>query len=350
VPTIADVARAAGVGLGTASRALSGGALVAPSTRARVLAAAERLGYRANPIARAFARRRTHTVEVLVPLLSAHMYVEILRGIEQALAATSYTLVIRTIEHPTDRARVFEACCGQDRADGVLIVGLRPPEKLVQRLVRSSQPTVLVECEHPELPSVVLDYAAAADAAVRHCVKLGHRRIGLIDRDDDPFEASSDTQRRQGFRSAMAAVGAEVPEDYECSAALSPQAGAAAVDGLLELPEPPTAVIVASDVQAVGALEAARRRGVRVPEDLSVVGNHDIELAEYLGLTTLRAPIRELGRRAAELLLRALNGGGPLEPQIVRLPMELVVRTTCSPPGQPSPSASARGAAEDASR
>jgi DNA-binding LacI/PurR family transcriptional regulator len=137
----------------------------------------------------------------------------------------------------------------------------------------------------------------------------------------------------------MTDAGLGVADGLECSTALTPQAGAEAVNTLLDLPEPPTAVIVASDVQAIGALEAARRRGLRVPEDLSVVGTHDIELAEYLGLTTVRAPIRELGRRGAELLLSALEGGAPLEPSVVRVPMQLLVRTTCSPPGEASPSA-----------
>jgi DNA-binding LacI/PurR family transcriptional regulator len=310
---------------------------VAPQTRARVLAAAERLGYRPNPVARAFARRRTHTIEVVVPLLSAYVYVEILRGIEQALSDSNYTLVIRTIEHAADRARTFEVCCDPDRADGVLIVGLRPPDAVVQRLGRSRLPVVLVESEHPDLPSVVLDYEAAAAAAVRHCVALGHQRIGLIDRDDDPLNPTPDSRRRDGYRSEMQAAGLDVPNGYECTTPMTPQAGAEAVVDLLALSDPPTAVIVASDVQAIGALEAARRRGVRVPEDLSVVGNHDIELAEYLGLTTVRAPIRELGRRGAELLLGALDGSTALEPRAIRLPMQLVVRTTCSPPGQPSP-------------
>jgi LacI family transcriptional regulator len=259
MPTIADVARAAGVGLGTASRALSGGGLVAPQTRARVLAVAERLGYRPNPVARAFARRRTHTVEVVVPLLSAFVYVEILRGIEHALSGSNYTLVIRTIEHGADQARIFDVCCGPDRADGVLIVGLRPPDAVVQRMVRSRLPAVLIESEHPDLPSVVLDDAAAASAAVRHCVALGHRRIGFIDRSDDPFDPTADSRRRNGYRSGMQTAGLDVPNGYECTTAMTPHAGAEAIADLLALPEPPTAVVVGSDVQAIGALEAARR-------------------------------------------------------------------------------------------
>ena len=331
-PTIEDVARLAGVGLGTASRALSDRPGVAPATRQRVLAAAERLGYRPSAVARAFSRRRTHTLELLVPLFTRPFFVEVLRGVEAALADTDYALVLRTVERARDRDQVFAACCLPGRADGVLIVCMQPTARLVERLGDTGLPVVLVDVEHPGLASVVVDHAAGAALAVRHCIELGHQRIALIDRPQDPFGPVALSPRQHGYRTALVEAGLDRPAAYERVVAFSPEAGAAALAELLALPRPPTAVVAGSDTQAIGMLEAARKHGLRVPEDLSIVGYNDIELAPFLGLTTVRVPMQALGRQGAAVLLDALDRPGP-PPPTIRLPTELVVRQTCAPPG-----------------
>ena len=137
-PTLVDVAREAGVGLATASRALSGHPSVAAGTRQRVLEAAERLGYRPNLVARAFSQQRTHTLEAIVPLVTHYLYVEVLRGVEVALADTDYSLVIRTVERQDDRERAFAACCLPGRADGALVVSMGPPDDFVERLAAAA--------------------------------------------------------------------------------------------------------------------------------------------------------------------------------------------------------------------
>src|SRR5579859_106153 len=172
MPTIHEVARAAGVGVGTASRALSGNQHVTYATRARVRAAAERLGFRPSPIARAFSRGRTQTLEVVVPLITRHFYVEVLRGIEGALAATDYSLLIRTIER------------------------------------RAS---------------------AAAASAVRHLLERGHRRIALVDHAEDPFTPVCPDERHRGYRRALAEAGLAERPDYERVTDFSPEARAAAM-------------------------------------------------------------------------------------------------------------------------
>jgi DNA-binding LacI/PurR family transcriptional regulator len=327
VATIQDVAREAGVGLGTASRALSGNPHVADATRARVRAAAERLGFRPSAIARAFSRGRTQTLEVVVPLLTPYFYVEVLRGIEQALANSEYTLLIRTIERRADRDRVLREKNLRRRVDGVLLVSLSPTRELIGRVARAALPLVLVDAHDPRLPGVAVDHAAAAAGAVRHLLGLGHRRIALVDHLEDPFAPVYPDARHRGYRAALAEAGLRPRPTYERVAAFSPEGGAAALRALLELRQPPTAVFAGSDTQALGVLEAARQAGRRVPEDLAVVGYNDIELAAYLGLTTVHVPMRELGRRGVELLLAAIERPeAPLEH--VRLPAELVVRET----------------------
>src|SRR5919204_1932742 len=323
--TIHEVARAAGVGSGTASRAISGNPHVADETRARVRAVAERLGFRPSPIARAFSRGRTQTVEVVVPLITQHFFVEVLRGIESALQETEYALLIRTIERRADRARVLRDQDLRRRVDGALLVSLNPTRGLVRRVTEAALPLVLVDAEQPRLSSVAVDHAAAAASAVRHLLGLGHRRIALIDHAEDPFAPVWPDARHRGYRLALAEAGVPPRSEYERVTDWGPEAGAAAAAELLALAEPPTAVFAGSDSQALGVLEAARQARRRVPEDLAVVGYNDIEVATYLGLTTVRVPMRELGRRGVELLLRVIDQ--PETPPVqVRLPAELVIR------------------------
>jgi DNA-binding LacI/PurR family transcriptional regulator len=325
MPTIREVARAAGVGVGTASRALSGNPHVTEATRARVHAAATRLGFRPSPIARAFSRGRTQTLEVVVPLLTQHFFVEVLRGIESALQQTEYALLIRTIERRADRDRVLREHDPRRRVDGALLISLNPTRGLVSRVTDAALPLVLVDAEHPRLSSVSVDHAAAAAAAVRHLLSLGHRRVALINHAEDPFAPVWPDARHRGYRLALAEAGVPPRPEYERLTDWGPEASAVAAAALLALPEPPTAIFAGSDSQALGVLEAARRARRRVPEDLAVVGYNDIEVAAHLGLTTIRIPMRELGRRGVELLLRGIDQP-EAPPEQVRLPAELVVR------------------------
>jgi DNA-binding LacI/PurR family transcriptional regulator len=331
--TIHDVAREAGVGIGTVSRALSGNPHVTDATRAHVLEVAEDLGFRPNPIARAFSRGRTHTLEIIVPLFTRDFYIEVLRGIEEAIAATDYTLLVQTIERATDRDRLIRRRRVPGRVDGTLLVSLRPTRTLIERFADAKTPVVLADVEYARLPGVSINHEAAAMIAVRHLLDLRHRRIALIDHPEDPFLPVDPHSRHRGYRNALTAAGLSHRLDYERLTDDTPHAGAAAMQALLACPEPPTAVFAGSDNQAVGALDVIRQHGLRVPEDLSVVGYNDIELAPYLGLTTMRVPMRELGSIGIQMLLEMLDD--PRTPtEHRRLPSKLVVRrTTAAAPG-----------------
>lgn len=331
MPTIREVAREAGVGVGTASRALSGNPHVADATRARVRAAAERLGFRPSPIARAFSRGRTQTLEVVVPLITQHFFVEVLRGIEGALRDTEYALLIHTIERRADRDRLLRDHDLRRRVDGALLVSLNPTPALIRRIAEAALPCVLIDAEHPRLPSVAVDHASAAGTAVRHLLKLGHRRIALVDHAEDPFAPVWPDARHRGYRLALAEAGLPPRAEYERLTDWVPEAGAAAAAELLALADPPTAIFAGSDSQAMGVLDAARQARRRVPEDLAVVGYNDVEVAAYLGLTTVHVPMRELGRRGVELLLRRVEQP-ETPPEQVRLGAELVIRRSSVPP------------------
>ncbi len=330
MPTIRDVARVAGVGIGTVSRVLSADPHVAPETRARVQAAIDQLGYRSSPVARALRQGRSLTLDVVVPLFTRHFYVEVLRGLAAAVVDSPYALVIRTIERPGDRDRAFAACGTPGGADGVVIVSVTPPPGVLERLGAAQVPLVLVDNTQPGVISVSVDYYAGATVAVQHLLALGHRRIALIDRRADPFAFQDPGERQAGYRQALQVAGLPLQPAYEVVTDYSPEAGQASLAPLLALPDPPTAVLVGSDSQALGVLAAARALGVRVPEDLSVVGYNDIEIAPYLGLTTVRVPMAEMGRQGGERLLQQLDRAAP-PPTSVVLPADLIVRATTGP-------------------
>jgi DNA-binding LacI/PurR family transcriptional regulator len=335
-PTIRDVAREAGVGVATVSRVLAGGALVADETRRRVLETIERLGYRPNASARALARgaAATQTVEVIVPLLTRYYYFEVLSGVVAALADTAYCLNLRVLERPADRERAFAEADRRGHPDGLVILRVSPTDDLVARLELARVPAVVVDASHPGLPGVGVDHRVNAAAMTAHLLALGHRRIALVDRGDDPFDGHVLAGRRQGYRAALDRAGIAHRPEYEQAAAWSVDGAASALDALLALPEPPTAVVAGSDTQAIGVLEHARRRGRSVPGDLSVCGYGDVEPARYLGLTTVRVPMRGMGERGTRMLLDTIDGRGASGHEV--LASEVVVRSTC---GAPNPGA-----------
>jgi DNA-binding LacI/PurR family transcriptional regulator len=191
-------------------------------------------------------------------------------------------------------------------------------------------PLVLVDAEQSSVSSVSVDHEAAAALAVRHLIDLGHERIALVGRAEDLFMSDAPDARQRGYRAALQEAGIRLRPEYQRTSEFSPEAGAAAMDRLLALKTPPTAVFCASDSQALGVLEMLRQRGRSVPDDIAVVGYNDVEFAEYLGLSSVRIPMRAMGERGAELLLRAIEQP-ERPPEHVRLPVDLVPRRTSGP-------------------
>jgi DNA-binding LacI/PurR family transcriptional regulator len=332
VVTIRDVARQAGVGLGTVSRVLNNSPRVSEATRQRVLDVIAELDYSPNPIARRLSLGRTLTIAAIVPFFTRHSPIERLRGIESALVESEYDLIVFNVETPERRDACFCDVPRRERVDGVLIISLAPYDRDVARFTQTGVPVVLVDAKHPALHRAITDDIAGGQLATRHLLDLGHRRIGYIsDPLDSPFNFTSSRDRYQGYRQALQAAGLPFRPDYHQQGEHGRYEARRMAAALLALSEPPTAMFVSSDTQALGALEAARDAGLDVPHDLSVVGYDDVEMAEYLGLTTIRQQLFESGVRGVELLLEALALAPP-EPVCDILPVELVVRGTTAPP------------------
>ncbi len=329
--TIRDVAREAGVSPGTVSRALNRSGLVKKETRERILEVVEALDYRPNIIARRLSTGRTLTLKVFVPYFTRPSVTERLNGVVSALADTEYDLIIHNVATPAQRRTCFEMLPRPDEVDGALIISLTPTGEEVKALRDIEVPIVFVDVNQPDLAmfsQVGVDDVAGGRSATEYLIALGHRRIGFIgDEVNDVFNFTSSEDRHLGYVQALDAAGIPVRDAYYSKDTHGRTQGRAQAAALLSLPEPPTAIFAASDTQAVGALQAAEDLGVRVPEDLSVIGYDDIELAEIMQLSTIRQLLKESGQLGVELLLKRLKD--PQAPPVHRmLPTKRIERRT----------------------
>src|SRR5215471_18557260 len=328
--TITDVAARAGVGVATVSRVLNARGGVRPATQQRVVDAIQALNYRPSSLARGLSLQRTMVVAALLPWFTNPSAVQRVRGIVDGLSGSHYDLMVFDIESEDRQRRAFELFDRGDRADGLLVVSTLPPEAEVDRIRDAAIPCVLIDAVHSSFPSIAVDDVAGGEIATRHLVELGHRRVALIGDPPPEFRFDWSRDRTRGYERGLAAAGIEVRADYVREGTRLPHVARAVATELLSLPERPTAVFAASDTQAIGVLEAARALGVSVPGELSVVGFDDIEVAAYVGLTTVRQPLVESGRRGAKILLDVL-AGRQIAPLRELLPLELVVRSTTGP-------------------
>lgn len=329
--TIRDVARQAGVGVGTVSRVINDSPAVSRETREKVLSAIEALDYSPNPMARRLSLGKTLTVAVIAPFFTRPSVVERLRGIEHVLADSEYDLIVFNIETGARREAIFRDVARRERIDGLLVISLKLKDGDVQRLLQVGTPTVLIDVAHPRFGKVIIDDVKGGRQATRHLIELGHHKIGFVsDYEDSAFLFTANRDRYKGYRQALADAGIPLRDEYCVAGEHKRESAFKCTRQLLRLPDPPTAVFATSDTLAIGALEAAQEMGRKVPEEFSIIGYDDIEIAEYLRLTTIRQSLFESGVRGGQLLLAAIESQ-PEEPPRVVLPTTLIERDTTAP-------------------
>lgn len=331
--TIRDVAKKAGVGVGTVSRVLNGSTAVSDSTKQKVLEAIEALDYSPSPIARRLSLGRTLTIGVVAPFFIRPSYVERIRGIDTVLADSEYDMIIYNVETVARRDACFRDIPRQERVDGLLIITLPPTDDEVLRFQKAGLPVVMVDGKRPEMSHVTIDDVAGGYQATRHLIDLGHRRIGYISDvlEESPFGFRPVADRYQGYRHALADAGIPFTPEYHRQGALSRREARRLAHELLTLPNPPTAIFAYSDTQAFGVLRAAQDLGLKIPEQLSVIGYDDIEISEFLHLTTIRQHLYESGAEGTKLLLQEISDPSTQKQSIV-LRTDLVIRDTTAPP------------------
>jgi len=323
--SIEDVAKRAGVSIATVSRSLRGLPDVAAATRDKVLIAARELDYVASPFAARLASGRSSTFGIVVPFVDRWFFAQILGAVEAVLSKAGYDLLLNNLADTDGRERFFSVLPVRKRVDAVIVVSLVLTDSEVAALRTLDLPVGVIGAEYPGLLSVRIDDVAAARKAVDHLLLLGHRRIGLIGGDtEDPMRFTPPHHRRTGYLEALDAAGVGYDASLERLGYFTVEGGEAAMVDLLRLPERPTAVFAESDEMAYGAIRAIRRAGLKVPEDIAVMGFDDHSTAGLLDLTTIRQPVAEQGELLARGLLASL--GGKADVKDIVLETELVVR------------------------
>lgn len=326
--TIYDVAQHADVSITTVSRVLNAPELVTPATRERVLATIDRLGFVPKTDASARARRNLGQIGVLAPFFTYPSFVQRLHGVSNELAGSPYELVIYNVDSIARRDAYLVKLPSSRHLDALIVMALPLGEPVSNRLLKQPIETVLIESASPSFSSIVIDNERGGRMAAEFLVARGHRRCGFVGDVAVPEYAlfNSDTRLR-GYRHALRDAGLEPTDKYIALGENGLQPAKALAHRLLDLPEPPTAIFAASDTQAIGVLQAARERQIDVPGHLAVIGFDDVDMAEYIGLTTIRQPLEESGRVAVELLFARL--ADPERPlRHVTLPLSIVQRQT----------------------
>ena len=331
-PTIFDVAARAGVSYSTVSRVVNGYAFVNPSTRERVQVAMQELGYVAHVTARALASGKTQAIGLLAEEIDNPFFSVVIKGVDQAVSLADYDLLLCTTHSRREKEAEYVARLSHGMVDGLLIVLPTGLPEYVAQLRHEHYPFVLIDhdSEAPGCNVVNAANRAGTREGIGHLIGLGHRRIGFITGRPD---VGATHQRFAGYRDALAEAGITEDDALVVEGDFLEPRGYAAAGELLSLADPPTAIFASSDVAAFGVLGAARDAGLAVPRDLSVLGFDDIVEASYLGaaLSTVRQPLREMGRLAVQRLMSLLaDPSQPPERSV--MPTELVVRQTTAPP------------------
>ena len=333
-PTLRDVATTAGVHAATASRALNPKTrgLVNAETAKRVIRVAESLGYRPNPIARSLKTAKSATIGVVIPDLTNPIFPPIMRGIEDALGSSGYNPWIVNTDNDFAREEILVDSLRNLQVEGLIFATARREHPLLARLRENDVRMVLVnrKVDGLGIPTVTADDAAGVIAVVHHLAELGHTRIAFL---GGPLSTSSGYVRKVAFRQAMSDRGLEYdPAIVTDCEAWAENAGAVGAARLLDGTAPFTAMIAGNDLIALGVYDELRARGLRCPEDLSIVGFNDMPYIDKLDppLTTVRVPLYEIGTEAARAMLELIDEPGrPI--RSVLLPVKLVERGSTGP-------------------
>jgi LacI family transcriptional regulator len=328
---MAQIAARAGVSIATVSRALSGSGRVRAETRRRILAIAEELNYRPNSIARGLSRRRTDTLGVILPELVDEFFMDLVQGIEEEAYRANRYILLSSSHRQRDFLRTSLEFMMSGRVDGVILMASQRMNDIEEIVSRSRCPIVLLNAgSHVACTaSVNVDNYQGAFAVTEHLVQHGYRKIGVILGPDDNYDSA---ERFRGFRAALDAHGIPLRESFVVAGDFTKTSGFYGFNRLMSQSQRPEAIFAENDMMALGAYEAASRLGLRIPQDVAIVGFDDIRLSRYIRptLTTVHVPIEELGRRAVRYLLQMIDGeADPHQPYRLELTTGLIIRESC---------------------
>jgi LacI family transcriptional regulator len=333
VATARDIARAVGVSTSTVSHVLNGTRWVSPELRQRVLEAADRLGYEPDALARSLRVRKTNTIGLLISDIANPFFTAVTRGIQDVVQARGYALILSNSDEDPDKEVGYLRVLTSRRVDGIILAPAGTAYPYLAGLAGSGFPIVLLDREisGQAVAAAVLDNRGAAVAATEHLLGLGHRRIGVI---AGRPHISPTEERILGYRSALEDAGVEYDEALVTSGGSRLAEARRAAEQLLALTPRPSALFVTNNMMTIGAMGAIRHASLRVPEDISIVSIDDVSWADVFEprLTTVAQPTYELGRTAADLVLRRITGDADAAAVRVVLPGHLIIRESTAPP------------------
>jgi len=328
--TIRDIAKLAGVSVATVSRVINESPKVGEKTRERVKKIIERFGYRRNILARNLATRKTSTIGVLLSDITNPFYSEIVRGIEDEARKHGYIVIFGSTDNNPEVQKEYVNLFREQRVAGMIFASVSLDDPDVKRLFKEDIPFVLVnrKVETIRTDFVVIDNVKGAYMATEHLIKLGHRRIGFI---RGPLNYSTGIDRLKGYRSALQKY--DIKEDPRLikPGNFRQESGYVAFKEFLKMKNPPSAIFASNDFMALGVLEAASEFGVKIPEDVALVGFDNINFSslKFVNLTTVTQRKYEMGIKGLELLLREISNAGSWVPQEIYLKPRLIVRGSC---------------------
>lgn len=330
--TIKDIAKAAGVSPSTVSRALNDSPLISAATKERIKRLAQELGYERNELARGLVKGSFGALGLIVPDIANPFFAEITKGVEEAARKRGFGVLLCTTQGEEAREEEYLRLLRRKRVDGLIIASVTLDDPHLRELQGSKIPFVLVSrlSRRVEAPYVVVDDKKGGRLAVEHLVDLGHEKIAFI---GGPANVHSSRERMEAYKEVLKERGLPYDPGWVVFASFSQEAGREAARSLLSGGKRPTAIFAANDLIALGVMEAAEELGLRIPEDLSLVGYNNISYAALprIQLTTVAQPTYEMGRIAVEYLLSVCSGKTKEKLRCV-LPPRLVVRKTTAPP------------------
>lgn len=327
--TISDIAEAANVTKATVSYVLNNKPGVSQETRDKILKIMKDMNYHPNAVARGLAGKSTEMLGLIIPDISDHFYVQIVRGVEETANLYNFTLNLCTTHAIPEKERKMVDLFTSGRVDGIILMTYFLDLDYIINLKKRKIPFVLIDSTFQDnsIYSVNVDNFEAGYKATEYLIKLGHKRIAFV---SGPQSSNDSLSRYRGYRQALNDYGLSYEEDLFCRGDFKYKGGYQAFFNLQQLQHKPTAVFAANDQMAIGVLSAARTAGVQVPQELSIIGCDDIEAASVVEptLTTIKQPIEELGKCATEMIFQLINKEKP-SPRKIELKTSLIERSSC---------------------
>ena len=304
---IYDVAERAGVGIGTVSRVLNNSEKVKAETRDKILEVMQELNYRPNKVAQNLAKQKANAIAVIVPSFIDHFFVEVLKGIQDALTAENIDLVLHKIDLNEERMDKILEIVHSRKVDGIATVTMDISQTEHEELKKAGIPVVIADEFSPDFHSIYFDDIKGGEMAVDYLFNLDYKKIAFINGDINSLHGQ---KRLKGVKKSFKKNDLTIAEKLFKDGNFYAEDGFQSMQEILELPEAewPNAVFAASDNQAIGVLQAMEEKGLKAPDDIAVIGYDNIELAKYLKITTIWQPMYQLGHLAVEVLLKAING------------------------------------------